>query len=115
MNYKQVIIYIVYAILQIIIGITLLGSNGIPVLGELLGPLMFIGILSLLCNYKYFIIANILVGLSIMIGIFEDYLYLKCKQNCKWPLPTCFACINLQSHSSHLQFSCPVGCIQSVY
>ena len=64
----QMQVYVVFIILQTIISITMMGMSGL----QIFGPLLFLGILYLLCQYKHFKIANVLLGLTIILGVFAD-------------------------------------------
>ena len=65
---KQMHVYVTYIIVQTIFSLVVFG----PIKLQIFGPLVFLGILYLLCDYKQFKIANILVGLTIFLGVTVD-------------------------------------------
>lgn len=65
---KQMQLYLTYIIVQTIFSLVVFG----PIKLQIFGPLVFLCILYLLCNYKQFKIANILVGLTIFLGVTVD-------------------------------------------
>lgn len=60
--------YIVYIIIQTIIAVAIMGTDGV----QIVGPALFAGALYLLCKYKHFKVANVLVALSITLGVIAD-------------------------------------------
>ena len=65
---QQMKIYIVYIIVQSLISLAISGVAKL----EIFGPLVFLGMLYLLCKYKQFTVANVLVALTIVLGIAVD-------------------------------------------
>ena len=66
----QVYIYVIYLIIQTLFWILFFGLKVDFVYFLVL--LVFIGIIYLLCNYKYYTVANILIGISMLYGIGTD-------------------------------------------
>ena len=64
----QVKIYVTYFVIQILISVALVGSVGI----HIVGPLVFTGTLYLLCEYKHYTVANVLVTIAILLGVIVD-------------------------------------------
>ena len=64
----QMKVYLVYIVVQSLIAIAISGAASI----EVFGPLVFLGTLYLLCKYKQFTIANVLVALAIVLGVIID-------------------------------------------
>ncbi len=61
-------VYLVFILVQSILSVAIAGAASI----EIFGPLVFLGILFLLCKYKHFTIANVLVALAVVLGIIVD-------------------------------------------
>ena len=72
----QVMIYVIYIIIQTLLSVAVFGSlalgtyQTLPI--HIIGPVVFTGILYLLCSYKHYTIANILLGLTIILGVLGD-------------------------------------------
>lgn len=64
----QLKVYIAYIVLQNLIGLAILGGAGL----RILGPLLFSGLIYLLCSYKHFKVANVLVGITLVFGVLAD-------------------------------------------
>ena len=64
----QVKIYIVYYIIQTILGIIIMGSKTTNIFGGLIG----VGVIYILCKYNYTTVANVLLTLSIVLGTYVD-------------------------------------------
>ena len=64
----QMKVYLVFILVQSILSVAIAGAASI----EIFGPLVFLGILFLLCKYKHFTIANVLVALAVVLGIIVD-------------------------------------------
>ena len=64
--------YLVFFAVQLVIRYLVIGMEGTTILGVI----PFAAILYLLCIYKYFTVANILVGLTILIGVYADMMML---------------------------------------
>ena len=75
----QVVIYVLYIIIHSLVLVTLIGLDRI----NILGPLVFTGLLYVLCDYKYFTLANILVGFAILLGIFAEIFAFEYKDEIK--------------------------------
>ena len=61
-------VYLVFILVQSILSVAIAGAASI----EIFGPLVFLGVLYLLCKYKHFTIANVLVALAVVLGIIVD-------------------------------------------
>jgi hypothetical protein len=83
MGCKPLTIYITYLVFQTIILIGLLGSPAIPSLANFVSPIITSGIIYLLCKYKYFIVANVLVGLTVSLGVLSVLLCLTNLKSCR--------------------------------
>ena len=64
----QMKVYLVFILVQSILSVAIAGAASI----EIFGPLVFLGVLYLLCKYKHFTIANVLVALAVVLGIIVD-------------------------------------------
>jgi hypothetical protein len=76
MGCPQITVYIIYIIIQTIINTRFLGQPGF----QILGPALFIGVLYVLCKNKHYMIGNILVALSIVLGLGLDLFMLTNKK-----------------------------------
>ena len=61
-------VYLAYIVVQSLVSVAIMGATGL----QIFGPLIFLGILYLLCKYKQFTIANVLVALTIVLGVVVD-------------------------------------------
>ena len=64
----QVKIYIGYYIIQTILGIIIMGYKTTNIFSGLIG----VGVIYMLCEWNYKMIANVLLTLSIMLGAYVD-------------------------------------------
>ncbi len=62
--------YLFFFACQLILRFVLFGLDAIDL--NLLGVIPFAIIIYLLCRYKFFTVANVVVGLTILIGIYAD-------------------------------------------
>jgi len=70
---NQIIIYIIYLILQLLIRILFFNKETVNLgLKNVAGPTLFIGLLYALNKYKYNMISNILLGSVILLGTFQN-------------------------------------------
>ena len=75
---KQLKIYLVYLVAQILISLSLFGNQRLKFgVRETICPLLFMTIIHYLCKFKYHIIGNILVGSVIMLGILSNLSIIK--------------------------------------
>jgi cell shape-determining protein MreD len=65
---SQIKIYMAYIVVQIIIMVMVVGPSEI----KLIAPLLFIGLLYVLCQYNHKKLANILLGIIIGFGVLMD-------------------------------------------
>ena len=77
----QVKIYVTYIAIQILIAISLIGRE--LMLADIFGPLIGGCIIYLLCSYKHYTIATVLVSIAIVLGIATDIYYFKRKDGVK--------------------------------
>ena len=64
----QVKIYIGYYIIQTILGIIIMGYKTTNIFSGLIG----VGVISMLCEWKYETVANVLLTLSLVLGAYVD-------------------------------------------
>jgi len=64
----QILVYIIFTIIQTILSRIIIGSCCL----NIFWPIILLLILYILCRYKFFILANILVGFSILTSIIVD-------------------------------------------
>ena len=64
----QIKAYLVFLVIQTLISVALVGPVGL----HIFGPLVFLCILYLLCKYKHFTVANVLVAVTVVLGIGVD-------------------------------------------
>ena len=69
----QLKIYLGYLVAQILISLFLFGNQRINFgFSQLLGPVLFAGLLHYLCKNKHMKVANVLVGVVVLLGVLSD-------------------------------------------
>ena len=77
----QVKIYVTYLVINILIGVTVQGSNFR--VENLFGALVGLVIINELCNYECYTLANVLVSIAIVLSIIIDVYYFTHKDTSK--------------------------------
>ena len=97
----QALIYTIYVIIQTLILIHFFEYRFN--LGYLFLDLVFIGIIYLLCEYKYYSVANVLVGISIIYSLLVTDLYSLVNKNFANTERKTFKQLGMRTHAAQLR------------